>query len=205
MLKYRSSIILLLVFFWPAFSEAQTNAEQLGVHKVVFGLLVHDRGPASDKHEGGVDPNWELQFVPPTWKYWRWLGSPAPMIGATPNFNGDTSVFYGGINYEFNLSNKNLDALTYNLTKILFVAGGLSAAIHTGSLHNNRTDCDEHSDCGFGYRVLPRLHIELGTNFWKNHGLSLFYGHMSHKGILPGENEGLDHIGLRYHYTFKTP
>jgi hypothetical protein len=45
-------------------------------------------------------------------------------------------------------------------------------------------------DCGFGYRVLPRLNIELGTSFWENHGISVFYDHMSHKGILAGENEG---------------
>ena len=204
MLKYRIYINLFLVFFLPAFSAAQTNAEHPWVHKVVFGLLAHDRGPLSDKHEGGLDPNWEVQFNPPMWKYWRWLGSPLPIIGATPNFNGDTSVFYGGISYEFNLSTKTLDAWTYNLSKTLFVAGGLSAAIHTGPLHNNGADCDEHSDCGFGYRVLPRLHIELGTRFWENHGVSLFYDHMSHKGFLPGENEGLDHIGLRYHYRFKT-
>jgi len=50
-----------------------------------------------------------------------------------------------------------------------------------------------------------RLDIELGKYFGKNQGLSLFYDHMSHKGILPGENEGIDHIGIRYHYTFSKP
>jgi hypothetical protein len=206
MLNFSLFTTSLLMLFLPAFSQAQTKVEQPWVRKVVFGLVAHDRGPFSDKHEGGVDPNWEIQLNPPRWKYWRWLGSPLPIIGATPNFNGDTSVFYGGVNYEFKLSNKTLDAWTYNLTKTLFVAGGLSAAIHTGPLHNNRhDDCNEHSDCGFGYRVLPRLHIELGTNFRENHGLSLIYDHLSHKGILPGENEGIDHIGLRYHYTFKIP
>jgi hypothetical protein len=35
------------------------------VHKTIFGLLLHDRGPFSDRHESGVDP--ELQFKPPAW------------------------------------------------------------------------------------------------------------------------------------------
>ncbi len=92
-----------------------------------------------------------------------------------------------------------------NLTKNLFVAGGVGLALHNGPLHKNKSDCEHHSDCGFGYRVLPRLSGEIGTKFWHNHGLSLFYDHMSHKGILPGENEGIDHLGIRYHYTFDNP
>ena len=61
--------------------------------KTVFGVLLHDRGPFSDDHESGVDPNWELQFNPPNWSAWRWLGSPTPMLGVTPNFTGDTSAY----------------------------------------------------------------------------------------------------------------
>jgi hypothetical protein len=168
-------------------------------------LALHDRGPTSDRHERGVDPNLELQFNPPDWRAWRWIGSPFLKVGATPNFNGDTSALYAGIGYEFSLSNKYVDLLTYDSTKRLFIAGGLSAALHNGPLHKNKIACEERSDCGFGYRVLPRLNVELGTRLWGNHGLSLFYDHMSHKGVLPGENEGLDHVGIRYHYRFGPP
>ena len=69
-----------------------TPAEPLA-RKTVFGVLLHDRGPFSDDHESGVDPNWELQFNPPNWSAWRWLGSPTPMLGVTPNFTGDTSAY----------------------------------------------------------------------------------------------------------------
>jgi len=169
------------------------------LYKSVFGLFLHDRGPTSDRHESGIDPNWELQFDPPEWRLWRWIGSPLTMIGATPNFKGDTSVFYAGLTYELGLSNKLPDELTFSLTRDLFLAGGLSAAIHNGPLHKNKIGCEERSDCGFGYRVLPRLHVELGRKFWGKHGVSLFYDHMSHKGVLPGENEGIDHLGIRYH------
>jgi hypothetical protein len=183
-----------------AFPAERTPASVL--HKSVFGLVLHDHGPASDRHESGVDPNWELQFNPPGWKFWQWIGAPYPTVGLTPNFNGGTSVFYAGVSYELSVSNRFTDALTYDLTKHLFVAGGLSAALHNGPLHKDPLGCEERSDCGFGYRVLPRLHIELGTKFRQVHGISLFYDHMSHKGVLPGENEGIDHIGIRYHYSF---
>jgi len=175
------------------------------IHKLVFGLFLHDRGPASDRHENGVDPNWEIQLKPPEWKYWNWIGAPAPMAGMTPNFNGHTSAFYAGLNYEFSLSNRIVDRLTQNLTRNLFLSGGISAALHNGPLHKDKIGCREDSDCGFGYRVLPRLNIELGTYFRGNQGLSLFYDHMSHKGVLPGENEGIDHIGIRYHVKFNLP
>jgi hypothetical protein len=204
----KSSFIILSFLFLCLLSApaiGKDNVEKPWLHKVIFGLFLHDRGFASDRHESGVDPNWELQFNAPDWKLWRWIGSPVPMAGLTPNFKGDTSVFYGGINYEFSLSNRFTDPLTFNLTKTLFVAGGLSAAIHNGPLHKNPIGCRERSDCGFGYRVLPRVDIELGTNFWKNHGVSLFWDHMSHKGSLGGENEGIDHIGIRYHFTFDKP
>jgi hypothetical protein len=35
--------------------------------------------------------------------------------------------------------------------------------------------------------------------------MSLFYDHMSHRGVLPGEIEGIDHIGIRYHFAFNKP
>lgn len=198
------TVHLLFVFILatPRAASALESEHNPVLYKTVLGLFLHDRGPTSDRHESGVDPNWELQFNPPDWKVWHWIGLPYPMVGITPNFKGDTSVLYAGITYEFGLSNKLTDALTHNFTKSLFVAGGLSAALHNGPLHKNPVGCEERSDCGFGYRVLPRLNIELGANFRDNHAMSLFYDHMSHKGFLPGENEGIDHIGIRYHYKF---
>jgi lipid A 3-O-deacylase len=49
---------------------------------------------------------------------------------------------------------------------------------------------------------LPRLGFEVGGYFTDKQGVSVFYDHMSHKGILGGENEGIDHIGIRYHLRF---
>ena len=49
------------------------------------------------------------------------------------------------------------------------------------------------------------LQIEIGATFWKNHALSLYADHMSGGGVFGGaQNEGLDHLGLRYHFLFQT-
>jgi hypothetical protein len=106
---------------------------------------------------------------------------------------------------EFGLSNKLTDDLTGGLTRNLFLSGGISAAIHNGPLRKDKQGCNAKSDCEFGYRVLPRLNIELGTYFREKHGLSLVYDHKSHKHALPGENEGIDHIGIRCHFRFNAP
>jgi hypothetical protein len=103
------------------FSAAAQNASPPLLHKLVFGIVAHDRGPTSDRHESGVDPNWEIQVTPPSWNIWQWIGSPNPSIGVTPNFNGHTSVFYAGVNYEFNLANEFIENLTQNLTRNLFL------------------------------------------------------------------------------------
>ena len=201
-------LIFASLFVWIWFCSRAAVASEVEdiplLYKSAFGLLLHDRGPASDRHESGLDPNWELQLNPPAWHVWSWIGAPYPMIGTTPNFNGDTSVFYAGVTYELSLSTELMDALTRDITKNLFVAGGLSVALHNGPLHKNQAGCDQRSDCGFGHRLLPRVSVEFGSKFLRRYGISLFYDHMSHKGILPGENEGIDHIGVRYHYQFKT-
>ena len=88
-------VVLLLAFFLsygPLFAAEPSRLP--AAHKAVFGVLLHDRGPFSDRHESGVDPNWELQFQPFAWPPWRWIGSPHWMVGITPNFVGDTSTVY---------------------------------------------------------------------------------------------------------------
>ena len=212
-----SRIILALLFFISllsgtafaaesAASNADKSEEKPWVRKVAFGILLHDVGFISDRRENGVDLNWEVQFNPPGWRWWRWVGSPSPMVGATPNFTGDTSAFYFGLAWQLSLSNNFLDNLTNDFSKRLWVSGGVSTAVHTGPLHKNDTICREDSDCGFGSRVLPRIQLEIGVNFWNNHALSLFFDHMSHGslGCSCIQNEGIDHTGIRYHFAFNT-
>ena len=189
-----------------ALTNGDNNEPKPWVRKVAFGILAHDRGPISDNKENGVDPNWEVQFNPPEWRWWRWVGSPSPMTGATPNFVGDTSEFYLGLAWQLSLSSNFLNNLTNDFSKSLWVSGGWSAAVHTGPLHKNETGCSSDSDCGFGRRVLPRLQLEIGTTFWKNHGLSVYADHMSGgKAFGASQNEGIDHSGIRYHFFFNKP
>jgi lipid A 3-O-deacylase len=202
MRKFWIMSIAILLYGFVGMADGSDIPNGSWVHKTIFGLLLHDRGPFSDRHEKGVDLNGELQFKPPEWPAWRWIGSPNPMLGFTPNFNGDTSAFYGGLNYEWSLSNRWVDDVTGNLTRDLFIGVSLSVALHNGPSHKNVVGCEERSDCGFGYRALPRLGFEVGSYIAGKHAVSIFYDHMSHKGILPGENEGVDHIGIRYHLRF---
>ena len=152
---------------------------------VVMGVLAHDQGPASDHHEHGVDLNLEVQFAP-----LDFFGSPRPHLGTTINFIGNTSLAYAGLTYPI---------YTYSNW---FLNGSLSAAVHNGPLHNDATSCQQYSDCGFGVRVLPLFSADLGYRLDDKSAFSLYYGHMSHKWIIPGENEGLDFTGLRYLRAF---
>ena len=158
-------------------NEPGGNAERT----LAIGVLAHDYGPASDHNEDGVDLNLEAQFAP-----LHFFGSPRPHLGVSANFNGDTSAAYAGLSFRL------------RETSHWFVDGLLGAAVHNGPLHKDPVRCELYSDCGFGVRVLPRLGLEAGYRVSPVAFVSLFYDHMSHKWIVDGENEGLDHIGLRY-------
>ncbi len=193
MRKIRSFYFTLAFILALLLSANVFAAEKSGypaLHKAIAGVFIHDRGPTSDAHEHGIDPNLEIQFNPPDGLFWQKIRLPYPTIGITPNFYGDTSIVYGGLTYERDITD-------------IFFAGSLGAALHNGPLHKDEDGCYQNSDCGFGWRVLPHLSAELGYNIRKNYGVSVFYDHMSHKEILPGENEGIDHIGFRYFYIFR--
>ena len=150
-----------------------------------MGVFAHDRGPTSDRHENGVDLNLEVQFAP-----LAMMGSPRPHLGLTANFVGDTSVGYGGLGFRL------------HDTPLWFIDGMLGIAVHNGPLHKDPVRCRRDSDCGYGVRVLPRFGLELAHRLSPKASVSLLYDHMSHKWIVAGENEGLDHIGLRYMRDF---
>ena len=152
---------------------------------IAIGVLGHDQGPASDHHEHGINLNLEVQFAP-----LDFLGSPRPHVGLTPNFNGYTSMAYAGLTY-----------LLYQRNK-WFLDGFISAAAHDGPLHKDPYGCARYSDCGYGVRVMPRFGLEIGYRLNDKSAITLFSDHMSHKWVIPGENEGLEHTGLRYLQSF---
>lgn len=148
---------------------------------LAIGVIAHDRGFASDHHEDGIDLNLEMQFAP-----LDLLGSPRPHLGATLNFQGDTSMVYAGLGFRV------------RETRQWFADLHLSAALHDGPLHKDPVGCRLYSDCGYGVRVMPRIGVEIAYRISPVASVSLLYDHMSHKWIIGGENEGLDHIGVRY-------
>jgi lipid A 3-O-deacylase len=148
---------------------------------LAIGVIAHDRGFASDHHEDGIDLNLEMQFAPLDLP-----GSPRPHLGATLNFQGDTSIVYAGLGFRV------------RETRQWFADLHLSAALHDGPLHKDPVGCQLYSDCGYGVRVMPRIGVEIAYRISPLTSVSLLYDHMSHKWIIGGENEGLDHIGVRY-------
>lgn len=148
---------------------------------LAIGMIAHDRGPASDHHESGVDLNLEIRFAP-----LELADSLRPHLGVTLNFVGDTSMAYAGLGYRM------------RETRQWFADLLLSVATHDGPLHKDPEGCRLYSDCGYGIRVMPRFGLEIGYRIDPARSVSLFVDHMSHKWIIDGENEGLDHIGMRY-------
>lgn len=187
-------LFLALLLFVPRMANAADSYRTPWLYKAAIGVLAHDYGPTSDRHENGIDPNLEIQFIPPDKRWWQIIGAPYPTLGIAPNFNGETSAAYAALTYDLDLS---------GLLRGLFAAGSAGIALHSGSLHKDHNGCVNNSNCGFGHRALPRFSAELGYKIDYRHGFGLFYDHMSHKDILPGENEGIDHVGLRYFYYFK--
>lgn len=159
--------------------------------RLVGGVFLHDRGLAADRHEEGFDLNLEAQFKVPEWTPWRWIGSPRPHVGVTFSLNDETSLLYSGLTYEADLPGR------------LFAAAHGGLAIHDGMMHQKDTErCATESDCGFGSRVLFRGGLELGVRISGDTSVSLLWDHVSHGRLLASENEGIDHIGLRYGIDF---
>ncbi|KAB2312901.1 acyloxyacyl hydrolase [Betaproteobacteria bacterium SCN2] len=178
--RLAAAIVLAAFACLPPASHATDDSRVIAI-----GVLGHDQGPASDHHEHGIDLNLEVQFAP--LDFW---GTPRPHLGATLNFIGDTSVAYAGLTFPvYRHKNWLLD-------------GFISAVAHDGPLHKDREGCRRDSDCGYGVRVMPRFGLELGYRLNDKSAISVFYDHMSHYWIIDAENEGLEHTGLRYLFSF---
>jgi lipid A 3-O-deacylase len=175
-------LLVALGFLAPAQAkEPDGNSSPI----LAIGVLAHDSGPFSDHNEDGVDLNLEAQFAP-----LNLPGSPRPHLGGSANFQGDTSVAYAGLGFRLYETNQ------------WFADGILGAALHDGPLHKDPVGCRRYSDCGYGTRVLPRFGLEIGYRVSPVASVSILFDHMSHKWLVAGENEGLDHVGLRYLRTY---
>lgn len=178
-------LVSTLMLGYPASIHATQAAGNGNERIYVIGVLAHDRGPFSDHHEHGIDLNLEVQFAPLNFK-----GSPRPHLGVEANNQGETSVAYAGLGFRL-----------YEKSE-WFVDGLLGLALHDGPLHKDPVGCRENSDCGYGIRLLPRFGLEVGYRLSPISSVSVLFDHMSHRWLVPGENEGLDHIGVRYRWAY---
>ena len=195
-MKFIKNFILFLFFatFYQlnnaeAFSD-KIKKNFMGLVEVRQGVLAHDRGWFGENREGfGPDYNFELMFNSPNFLSKIW--SPKPILGLTQTSTGGSSLYYGGLTWDFKLSEK----WFFNATTGIAYTNGLTklpkGQIPTGD-----------KKVQFGSEILHRGAIELGWNFYGKDTISLMFSHVSHGGILSDKNHGMDEFGVRYGYRF---
>ena len=192
-----NNIKLFALFFFFVFHINNIKAFEdkaakgfMGVYEVKQGILAHDRGWFGKNREGfGPDYNFELMFKSPNILKKIW--SPKPIIGLTQTSTGGSSLYYGGITWDANIS------------KNWFVTGTTGIAYTNGleKLPKGQVATGDKK-IQFGSQWLHRGAIELGWNFYGNDTISLMFSHVSHAGVLSDKNHGMDEFGIRYGYRF---
>ena len=170
--------------------DGKTAKNFLGLYEVKQGVLAHDRGWFGKNREGfGPDYNFELMFNDS--KFLKFLVSPKPILGLTQTSTGGSSLYYGGITWDKNIS------------KNWFVAGTTGIA-YTNGLSKLPQGEEPKGDkkIQFGSKWLHRGAVEIGWNFYGNDTISLMFSHVSHGSMLDNKNQGMDEFGVRYGYRF---
>ena len=186
-------LVLLLMVLFPyelkAF-EDKTARSFMNIYEVKQGVLAHDRGWFGKNREGfGPDYNFELMFNSPN--ILKKIGSPKPILGLTQTSTGGSSLYYGGITWDWNMS------------KNWFITGSTGIAYTNGltKLPKGQVPTGDKK-VQFGSKWLHRGAIELGWNFYGNDTISLMFSHVSHGSMLDEKNHGMDEFGIRYGYRF---
>ena len=186
-------LVLLTMVFFPyelkAF-EDKTAKSFMNIYEVKQGVLAHDRGWFGKNREGfGPDYNFELMFNSPN--ILKKIGSPKPILGLTQTSTGGSSLYYGGITWDWNMSEN------------WFLTGSTGIAYTNGltKLPKGQVPTGDKK-VQFGSKWLHRGAIELGWNFYGNDTISLMFSHVSHGSMLDEKNHGMDEFGIRYGYRF---
>ena len=185
-------ILFLMVGFFnqlKAFDD-KTAKSFMGLYEVKQGILAHDRGWFGKNREGfGPDYNFELMFNSPS--FFKKIGAPKPIIGLTQTSTGGSSLYYGGVTWDWNISQN------------WFVSGTTGIAWTNGlsKLPQGQVPTGDRK-IQFGSKWLHRGAVELGWNFYGNDTISLMFSHVSHGSMLDEKNQGMDEFGIRYGYRF---
>ena len=170
--------------------EDKTAKSFMSLYEVKQGVLAHDRGWFGKNREGfGPDYNFELMFNSPN--FLRKIGAPKPILGLTQTSTSGSSLYYGGITWDWNMSEN------------WFLTGTTGIAYTNGltKLPKGQVATGDKK-IQFGSQWLHRGAIELGWNFYGNDTISLMFSHVSHGGMLSDKNHGMDEFGIRYGYRF---
>ena len=170
--------------------EDKTAKNFMNLYEVKQGILAHDRGWFGKNREGfGPDYNFELMFNSPSFLKKVW--SPKPIIGLTQTSSGGSSLYYGGITWDTNISEN-------------WFLSGTTGIAYTNGLTKLPKGQEATGDkkIQFGSQWLHRGAIELGWNFYGNDTISLMFSHVSHGSMLSDKNHGMDEFGIRYGYRF---
>jgi len=193
MKKIFQYLFALIITFFPneikAFEE-KTAKSFMNLYEVKQGVLAHDRGWFGTNREGfGPDYNFELMFNSP--RFFKKIGAPKPILGLTQTSSGGSSLYYGGITWDWNISQN------------WFVSGTTGIAWTNGlsKLPKGQVPTGDKK-IQFGSKWLHRGAVELGWNFYGNDTISLMFSHVSHGSMLDEKNQGMDEFGIRYGYRF---
>jgi lipid A 3-O-deacylase len=171
----------------PAAAQERPAGSGL-IYELKVGAQVHDvpylwSGFHIEKY--AVDLNLEVIFSPSV----AFLGGAfRPALGATINFNGDTSKAY-------------LDARCQrDFAGGMFLALGLGVAVHNGSALFDTYIPDPNAK-ELGRRVLFHPNVEIGYRLDEHRSVSVFFEHISNASTAR-RNEGLDTLGIRLGHRF---
>ena len=205
-------IKLFALFFFFVFQISNLQAFEdkaakgfMGVYEVKQGILAHDRGWFGKNREGfGPDYNFELMFNSPSVLKKIW--SPKPILGLTQTSTGGSSLYYGGITWQGQISKNWFWSGTTGIAYTNGIRKLSTGAVPGGDqCPNYKKFCaanDPDKKIQFGSKWLHRGAVEIGWNFYGNDTISLMFSHVSHAGLLSDKNHGMDEFGIRYGYRF---
>jgi lipid A 3-O-deacylase len=157
------------------------------ISEIRAGALEHDTTglwSGFTLERAAADANLEILFTPWARTFGGYL---RPALGATVNFNGDTSKVYADLRWEIEGPHG------------VFFALGLGAALHDGHL-----SADSPTNKALGSYVLFHPSAELGWRFDGSNSISIFADHISN-GFSRKYNEGMDTVGVRLGHRFGAP
>ena len=163
----------------PACADPSDLPPLWAVSEIKIGALEHDTPglwSGFSLERAAADANIEILFTPWARTFGGYL---RPAIGASLNFNGDTSKAYADLRWEI------------EAPWGAFFAIGLGTAVHDGHLS---ADSPDHK--ALGAPVLFHPSAELGYRFENGLSVSFFADHMSN-GFSRRYNEGMDTVGVR--------